>query len=234
MASGSPPPFLMIANALTIPLSNLDQFLELPDGTFVDFGFTGLPGVQGPIDVGFMDNFTVVRPTKPPMDARLGAWLDGELARFTNEWRAQFRGDVQVIDATADAVIKAANEYSNLVLWGDPASNPLIAKLVPRLLLQWNAGGLRLGTNRFDATTHVPVLIYPNPLNPTCYIILNSGPTFFDFGAASNAQQTPKLPDFAVLDITVPRAERLTRGVKLAGFFDEQWQLPAEPGVLSR
>jgi hypothetical protein len=68
-------------------------------------------------------------------------------------------------------------------------------------------------------------LIHPNPLNPARYIVLNSGPTYLDFGGASNAQQTPKLPDFAMLDTTVPRAERLARGVTQAGFFDEEWRV---------
>ena len=181
-----------------------------------------------------MDDFLVVRPANPPLNAKLGAWLDGELARFTNEWRAQFRGDVRLVEASDEIVSRAAEKGRHLILWGDPSSNPVLAKLLPKLPLQWNAEELRLGTNRFDAATHVPVLIFPNPLNPSRYIVLNSGPTFFDFGAASNAQQTPKLPDFAVLDITVPRAERLTRGVVLADFFDEQWQLPAAPGALAR
>ncbi len=190
----------------------------------------------GPIDDAFVDSFVAVRPTKKPMSARLGEWVDAEFSRFTNEWRAQFRGDVQVTDGREDEFIRAANSGSHLVLWGDPASNPLIAKVLTiyALQLQWNARELRLGTNRFDAVTHVPVLFFANPYNPSRYIVLNSGPTFFDFGAASNAQQTPKLPDYAVIDITVPRAERLTRGVVLAGFFDEQWQLPAGPGALSR
>lgn len=187
--------------------------------------------LQGPIDDAFMDSFTTVRPASPAANANGGSWIDTELARFSNEWRAQFRGDARVIDANEDEVGRAAKDGSHLILWGDPASNPIIAKLLPKLPLKWDAKELRFGTNRFDAATHVPVLIFPNPMNPSRYIVLNSGPTFLDFGAASNAQQTPKLPDYAVIDITVPRKERLTRGVKLAGFFDENWQLPADAGA---
>ena len=190
--------------------------------------------LQGPLDDAFTDGFLVVRPARHSLNEKVGDWLEAELARFTNEWRAQFRGELRIVEAGEQILNRAAEEERHLILWGDPSSNPVLAKLLPKLPLHWVAKEVRLGTNRFDAATHVPVLIYPNPLNPSCYIVLNSGPTFLDFGAASNAQQTPKLPDFAVIDITVPRAERLTRGVVLAGFFDEQWQLPAGPGALSR
>ena len=194
------------------------------------------PKLQGPIDDAFMENFLVVRPSKPSSNGNVGKWIDSELARFTNEWRAQFRGDVRVIDARMDAVKRAAEAGTHLVVWGDLSSNPIIAKLLPELPLQWDARELRVGTNHFDAMTRVPVLIFPNPLNRSRYIVLNSGPTFFDFGAASNAQQTPKLPDYAVLDITVPHPEKLTRGVALAGFFDETWKLPdaSAPAPASR
>jgi hypothetical protein len=62
------------------------------------------------------------------------------------------------------------------------------------------------------------VLIFPNPLNPNRYVVLNSGFTFADAGSGSNAQQTPKLPDYAVIEIGP------SRKVVLAGFFDERWR----------
>jgi hypothetical protein len=58
-------------------------------------------------------------------------------------------------------------------------------------------------------------------------VVVNSGFTFAVVGGASNSQQTPKLPDWAILDLTVPRADRLTRGVADANFFNERWELTA-------
>ena len=80
----------------------------------------------------------------------------------------------------------------------------------------------------FPAAKHLPVLIYPNPLNPGRYVVVNSGFSFCEFGNASNAQQTPKLPDFALIDITVPRAARLVQGIPCAGFFDERWEVTGQ------
>ena len=45
------------------------------------------------------------------------------------------------------------------------------------------------------AGTHAPVLIYPNPLNPKKYVVINSGFTFREFDYLNNARQIPKLPD---------------------------------------
>ncbi len=64
-------------------------------------------------------------------------------------------------------------------------------------------------------------MIYPNPLNPAHYVVVNSGFTFADEASTSNALQVPKLPDFAILDIDNSDA------VVTAGFFDEEWKLPA-------
>ncbi len=166
--------------------------------------------LQGPVDDAFMDSFIIVRPTG---DA--GAWINARLARATNEWRAQFRGDARVKDDSdvTDADIAA----HHLVLFGDPRSNRLLARLVGRLPLKWTASGVELGGRGFGAG-HVPVMIHPNPLNPGRYVVLNSGFTFAEAGAGSNAQQTPKLPDYAVLDAEHGGA------VVHAGFFDEQWR----------
>ena len=48
------------------------------------------------------------------------------------------------------------------------------------------------------------MLIYPNPLNPKRYVVLNSGFTFREYDYLNNARQTPKLPDWAVIDVTTP------------------------------
>ena len=117
----------------------------------------------------------------------------------------------------------------HLVLWGDPRSNGLLARIAERLPFRWDERQLRVGGKTFSPAQHVPVLIFPNPLNPKRYVVLNSGFTFCDFRNASNAQQTPKLPDYAVLDVAVPRTAPLASRVVLAGFFDEDWRLPVEP-----
>ena len=191
--------------------------------TVPEGGLSKRHGLQGPIDDVFLDSFLIVRPTGPPLNETVGAWLQDELAHATNEWRAQFRGEARVKDDVA--VTDKDMAANHLVLWGDPRSNKLLARVVRKLPLRWDARQVRLGRMSFPSSNSVPLLIYPNPLNPARYLVLNSGLTFCELGSASNAQQTPKLPDFAVVDIVPPRPERLTRGVRDAGFFGERWEL---------
>jgi pimeloyl-ACP methyl ester carboxylesterase len=182
-------------------------------------------GLQGPIDDAFMDSFLMVRPTGKPLNDKVGGWAAKEMAHAVEHWRRQFRGDARVKDDTAVTDADVADH--NLVLWGDPQSNQLLARIADKLPVRWAADGVRLGTRVYDAAHHVPVLIYPNPLNPRRYVVLNSGFTFREYDYLNNARQVPKLPDFAVLDVNVPVTSRLPGGVVGAGFFDERWQLPA-------
>ena len=76
----------------------------------------------------------------------------------------------------------------------------------------------------------VPVLVYPNPFNLKKYIVLNSGFTFSEFGHMSNSMQNAKLPDYAVLDMSVPITERIPKGVAHAGFFGDRWDLTDTEG----
>lgn len=180
------------------------------------------PGRQGPIDDAFMESFVMVQPTGKAWNQNIGAWAETELELATSQWRAQFRGVAQV--RKDDAISDDDIARSNLILWGDPGSNKILARLLSRLPVRWTRKELRLAGDAFPSATSVLVMIYPNPLNPSRYVVINSGFTFADFGEQSNALQTPKLPDFAVVDVRVPRSERLTKGVRTAGFFDEEWK----------
>ena len=148
----------------------------------------------------------MVRPTGTALNEKVGKWADAEMKHAVDHWRRQFRGEARVKDDkdVTDADIAA----HNLVLWGDPSSNAVLAKIADKLPIQWDKDGVRLGDKTYDAGHHVPVLIYPNPLNPKRYVVLNSGFTFREYDYLNNARQVPKLPDFAVVDIDVPVSSR--------------------------
>ena len=69
------------------------------------------------------------------------------------------------------------------------------------------------------------MLVYPNPLAPDRYVVLNSGFTFREYAHLNNARQVPVLPDWAVIDLTTPAGIVWPGKVAEAGFFDEQWKL---------
>jgi hypothetical protein len=81
----------------------------------------------------------------------------------------------------------------------------------------------------FDAAYHVPLLIYPNPLSPDHYVVLNSGCTHREGHDHTNSLQNPKLPDWAVIDVRTPPSATAPGKIVAADFFDEAWQLkPAQ------
>jgi len=182
-------------------------------------------GLQGPIDDAFTDSFLMVRPTGKALNEKIGAWAGAEMARAIEQWRRQFRGDARVKDDSA--VTEADIAAHNLVLWGDPSSNQLLARILDKLPIRWDARTVKAGKESFPAASHMPVMIYPNPLNPKKYVVLNSGFTFREYDQLNNARQVPKLPDFAIVDISKPVTSRAPGGIATAGFFDERWELTA-------
>ncbi|MCI0747424.1 MAG: prolyl oligopeptidase family serine peptidase [Verrucomicrobia subdivision 3 bacterium] len=186
-------------------------------------GLRKRPGLQGPIDDVFMDSFIMVRPTGKPMHATSADWIAAEMAHAASEWRNQFRGDPIMKPDTE--ITDADIAHNHLILWGDPQSNKVLARMAGKLPVRWYSESVRMLSKDYVAARFVPVLIYPNPLNPSRYVVLNSGFTFCEYGRSSNALQIPKLPDYAILDVSVPRESRYPNGVLAAGFFDERWRI---------
>jgi pimeloyl-ACP methyl ester carboxylesterase len=186
-----------------------------------------VPGLQGPIDDAFLDSFLMVRPTGSSRRERTGAWVEAEMKHAIEHWRKQFRGDAQVKDDSAIADADIAN--CNLVLWGDPDSNRLLATIADKLPVRWHEDKLIVGKQSYPADAVMPILIFPNPLNPHRYVVLNSGFTFREYDYLSNARQVPKLPDWAIVNTSVKPTSRTPGEILAAGFFDEQWRLVDHP-----
>lgn len=179
--------------------------------------------LQGPIDDAFMSSFVFVKPTGSGQHPELDRWVQSEFDRAVKEWHRQMRGDIRVV---APEDLKEIDiEQNNIVLWGDPKSNPKIASILGKLPLQWNESKLSIGANSYDSAHHVPAMVYPNPQNPTRYVVLNSGLTYREYDYLNNARQVPKLPDWAVIDIRTAPDARWPGKVAAAGFFDESWQV---------
>jgi dienelactone hydrolase len=186
-------------------------------------GLAKTHALQGPIDDAFLDRFIFVRPTGAPLNAEVGAWAKSELERAITEWRRVFRGDAMVKDDTAITADDIAS--ANLVLWGDPSSNTVLAKVLPSLPLKWTKGAVELGKARLDSAHYAPVMVYPNPLNQKRYVVLNSSFTFRMGSRTSNSLQTPKLPDWTLVDLRTAPDDQQPGLIYDAGFFDEKWKL---------
>jgi len=180
-------------------------------------------GLQGPIDDAFWDAFLYVTPTGPALNPAVEKWVGSELPRASREWQKQFRGDAP---QKKDTEIKDDDiKNNNLILWGDPSSNAVLKKIADKLPIKWTANDIEVEGHRYGASDHVPLLIYPNPLNPARYVVINSGITYREYDYLNNARQVPKLPDWAIINLSeAPNA--VTPGKVVAGgFFDEKWAM---------
>ena len=115
-------------------------------------------------------------------------------------------------------------EDFHFVLWGEPEGNRWIRKFVSDSPLGWADSNWIVDGQRYSASTHVPALIYPSPWSVDRYVVLNSGPTFRESHDRRNSLQNPKLPDWAVFDLSQPPDDVSAGAVEASGFFDERWQ----------
>jgi hypothetical protein len=168
-----------------------------------------------------------VRPTGKPLHEQPGKWAASELDRAIEHWRRHFRGTARVKDDTAVTPEDIAG--ANLVLWGDPASNSVLKQIADKLPIRWDEKQIDAGERKYANDKHALIAIYPNPLNPARYVVLNSGFTFRDYAYLNNARQVPMLPDWAVVDLSTPPNSVWPGKIVDADFFDETWKLKVSP-----
>ena len=181
-------------------------------------------GLQGPIDDAFMSSFVCVRSTGNPLSPSQGKWSDWTLQRFQNEFDKWMRAKIQIVDDRDVSQELIAD--SNLILFGDPSSNSIIRKVLPQLPVEWNDSRISIGGKSWDLHDHGLCLIYPNPLNPGRYVVINSGHTFHekDF-RASNAWLFPRLGDVAIVKFSVNDDGSFDESIEWASNFNSSWQL---------
>jgi hypothetical protein len=180
--------------------------------------------LQGPIDDAFMQPFVCVRGTGRPWSAEQAAWANWTLERFEREFDKWFRARIEIIDDTA--VTDEMLSRKNLILFGDPGSNSVLAKIAKQLPVKWGEKSFSINGQEYDPATHGLSLIYPNPIVPHRYIVINSGHTFHDKEfRASNAQLYPRLGDIAVQKFEKAADGGYTESVVWADIFNSSWRL---------
>jgi dienelactone hydrolase len=214
--------WLELPEAREAILVRKQQRWQLADRYPADNALRKVHGLQGPIDDAFLRPFLVVMPSGQAASAKVQRWVQFEMEHFLDRWRRLFRGEPRTrLDTAVD---DSDMRRYNLIVWGDLASNRLLARMADKLPLAWSHDEVKTGGDAFAATHHVPVMIYPNPFAPDHYVVINSGMTFREGHDASNSLQTPKLPDWAIVDLDAPPDGYRPGKIAAAGFFDEQWR----------
>jgi hypothetical protein len=176
--------------------------------------------LQGPIDDAFLDPFLLVRPTGKAWNEDVNLQALRTMAHFDQMWAKYFRGHPFVKDDKD--VTEADFAKYHVVLFGDPGSNKWIAKMNGKLPFKWTKQSVTFGGQTYAADENYPAMIYPNPFNPSKYVVLNTGLTIQD-REYNGDYGMPQWGDYAIVkakpDANVP-------DVVTAGLFDESWQLP--------
>lgn len=181
--------------------------------------------LQGPIDDAFTLPFVCVKGTGKPWNTKFNEWSGSVLALFEKEFDKWLRAKLPVINDQEVDDQTIANK--NLILFGDPGSNALIAKVIKDLPIQWTKDQITVNGKSYDTQNHGVALIYPNPLNQNRYVVINSGHTMHekDF-RASNSWLFPKLGDIAIIQFKKNSAGTFENKTVWAELFDSNWKLP--------
>jgi len=185
--------------------------------------------LQGPIDDAFMEPFVCVTGTGTPWSETQRDWSQFTLQRFEKEFDKWLRARIPRIEDQELSSDLIGSHH--LILFGDPGSNAVLARVLDQLPVKWSKTGITVQGKTYDPETHGLSLIYPNPLNPRKYVVINSGHTMHekDF-RASNSWLFPRLGDIAVQKI-----ERSGQGFQeetvWADHFNSDWQLKVSEAV---
>ena len=90
-----------------------------------------------------------------------------------------------------------------------------------KLPVQWTRTQVTLAGQNYPAATNYPALVYPNPLHPSKYVVINTGLTISD-SDYNGDYGMPQWGDYAIVQVKdgadVP-------DLVTAGLFDEKWQV---------
>jgi hypothetical protein len=170
-------------------------------------------GLHGPIDDAFMRPFAV--GPAPESTSPVTKSLSANRARLGDEWERYLHGQIREL---------TPEWKGGRVLFGTPET-PAVAAVLPKLPITWTADKLTVKGIDYDAKSHYPAMIYPDPANPGNYVVLNTGHTFHakEF-EGSNALLYPRLGDWAVLKLTPTATDPAATETVASGLFDENWQ----------
>ncbi|MCX7598607.1 MAG: prolyl oligopeptidase family serine peptidase [Armatimonadetes bacterium] len=173
-------------------------------------------GLCGPVEEVFDGPFMVVRGTGSE-EARKAA------DKWAREWDAFADGKPRICD-DADVTTEITDSY-NLVLFGAPHENSVVARIADRLPIKFIEGGYQVGEREFRGDDLGLVFCYPNPEAPRRYVAIYAGPLY---GARLPINHKHDLlPDFLVF-----RADKFdydnANDWICGGFFDVAWRLNPE------
>ena len=185
---------------------------------------TGFPplkrkGLCGPAEEVFDDSFIVVQGTAGNREQN--RLLAEQVERFAHEWD-EFADGCPRVKLDRD-ITEQDIAGSNLVLFGRPQTNLILARIYFRLPIRIGDRRYAVGDREYAGDDLGLVMCYPNPLNPDRYVLIFAGEYWGE--RLSENHKYDMLPDFIVFTTRRFATEDGANQHLCAGFFDLSWQL---------
>jgi predicted esterase len=142
------------------------------------------------------------------------------------DWRTWANGN-SVIKSDQE-VTSEDIETNNLILYGGPETNALVAGIKDKLPIRIEKNCIRVGDREFRGEDIGVKFVYPNPLNPSRYVLINAGVTSKAVDKIHRLGDPlyDPLPDYIIFsrqDVSFDRHFFLA-----AGFFDRNWEIAGD------
>ncbi|MBI5529886.1 MAG: hypothetical protein HY918_00085 [Candidatus Doudnabacteria bacterium] len=214
--------------AITVPTGSTAYFTTATGSwtysSSPDFGLYKKKGVSGPIADVFMDKpVLMVYGSKQGNSAAMGSVLAEQLTQayfgssisqdsYIHYGKFEIKADV---DVTPDDI-----QNKNLVLFGTPNQNSLVASMSASLPFQISDSGVQIGGKAYTGAKIGWSIVYPNPLNPSRYVLFAS--ENYNMGIVGFLNTNVLQNDYVILQGL--DSGFYTRKVLTQGLFNSQWQ----------
>jgi hypothetical protein len=229
--------FLQLLNAADMGVARPNDASELTERVAAELNSTGgadrivaqdatplkkTARLYGPVSDAFNTPFLFVIGTtgrEPRMIALQDASRRAAQA-LAREWMSRANGIARIkrdIDVTPEDIATY-----NLVLFGNPRVNSLIAQVNDRLPLRFKGEGIAAGGEVYAGNDVGTVMIMPNPLTRERYVVIVGGTTPRSMETAARLRFN-ELPDYVIFNNRT--LEALETKFIAGGFFDKHWHL---------
>jgi len=191
--------------------------------------------IEGPIGHAFESPFRLV----------YGTGYQAEADVFARDWNNTIGMSGNIGSVSVGSVTPEMISDDNMILFGTADTNELMRQAMFDTTLPFNVPvtvtdeSITIGGRIYSTADFGIFMIYPNPLNPSKYIVISEG-TLFDSNLGWQLETMPwAWPDFVVFDKTLiydPLTMEDVQGYPFlpdffveAGFFDVNWQLDVVP-----
>ncbi|MEA4884114.1 MAG: prolyl oligopeptidase family serine peptidase [Clostridia bacterium] len=226
----------LVVDGETIPMT-LGQYgpvtLHRTDGGKFTLGrvaatrFEKTPEMFGPIRAAYFSPFVLVYGTRGSEDETN---VTLSLARLqAQRWWRQGNGYTRIIPDTAVTDDIIANY--NLILFGGPNINSFTTRISEGLPVKIDGQRIELGNHAYAHDNLSVRFVYPNPLNPKRYVVVNAGTSIDGLKMTELVniiRSSAPLPDYVIYGEKA--WVKGWSGFLAAGFFDNRWQVDESQG----